>query len=70
MEELSNKLEDIEKIIGLKVDDEEDLIERASVAKITSADRKYMLEILPSGYPVKIGQRITSGYGYRIHPVI
>lgn len=70
IEELGSKLEDIEKIIGLKVDDEETLIARASIAKITSAERKYMLEILPSGYPVKIGKRVTSNFGYRIHPVL
>lgn len=69
IEELSSKLEDIEKIIGLKVDDEETLLQRADIAKITSTQRKFMLQVLPNGYPVKIGKRVTSSYGYRTHPV-
>ncbi len=69
MEELSSKLEDIEKIIGLKADDEQDLMARASIAKITSAQRLYMLDILPNGYPLKLNREITSNFGYRIHPV-
>lgn len=69
IEQLGSKLEDIEKIIGLKVQDQETLLKRASIAKLTSFQRKFMLQILPSGYPVKIGKRVTSHFGYRTHPV-
>ena len=64
MEELSSKLEDIEKIIGLKADDEQDLMARASIAKITSAQRLYTLDILSNGYPLKLNREITSNFGY------
>ena len=69
IEELSSKLDSIEEIIGLKKEDEgKDVISRATLAKITSAQKMYMLSTIPSGSPLE-ETVIKSRYGYRIHPI-
>lgn len=68
IKELSDKLDDIEEIIGIKKDDKHTLIQRATLAKITSSEKKYMFQTIPNGSPLKKTQ-ITGKYGFRIHPV-
>ncbi len=68
IEELSSKLDSIEEIIGVKTDDTKDEITRATLAKITSAQKMYMLTTIPNGSPLQ--STVTkSKFGYRIHPV-
>ena len=69
IEELSSKLDDIEEIIGIKNTDETDPLTRAQLAKITSAQRTYMLRLIPNGSPLK-ETKVTAKFGYRIHPII
>ncbi|MZI93157.1 peptidoglycan DD-metalloendopeptidase family protein [Vibrio sp. CAIM 722] len=67
MQTVSDRLGDLEKVLG--VDDSDEALEtRLDVAAITSSVRKVMLSQIPSGAPVKEG-RISSGYGKRVHPV-
>jgi len=68
IEEISSKLDDIEEIIGLKKDEKTTLIQRATLAKITSAGKMYMLQTIPSSSPLK-ETKITAKFGYRIHPL-
>jgi len=68
IEELGSQLEDIEKIIGINKDDTASLIQRATLAKLTSKQKTYMLQTIPSGCPLENCVE-TSGFGYRIHPV-
>lgn len=69
IEELSSKLDSIEEIIGLKKEDEgKDVISRATLAKITSAQKMYMLSTIPSGSPLE-ETVFKSRFGYRIHPI-
>lgn len=69
IEELSSKLDSIEEIIGLKKDDEKkDVISRATLTQITSAQKMYMLTTIPSGSPL-VDTLTKSNFGYRIHPV-
>lgn len=68
IEELGNQLEDIEKIIGINKNDTASLIERATLAKLTSKQKTYMLQTIPSGCPLETCV-VTSPFGYRIHPV-
>lgn len=68
IEELGSELEDIEKIIGINQDDKVSLIQRATLAKLTSKQKTYMLKTIPSGCPLE-KCAVTSPFGYRIHPV-
>lgn len=69
IEALSSKLDHIEEMMGLKVDEEKkEEITKETLASIDARIRKYMLTTIPSGSPVE-NTRITSGYGYRIHPI-
>lgn len=69
IEELSSKLDSIEEIIGLKKQDEKmDAITRATLARISSQQKMYMLTTIPNGSPLT-ETRTTASFGYRIHPV-
>ncbi|MGD9553586.1 MAG: M23 family metallopeptidase [Arcobacteraceae bacterium] len=68
IDELSSKLDDIEELIGVKGDDTTTLIQRATLAKMDMQLKAFMLQIIPSGSPLK-ETIITDAYGYRIHPV-
>ncbi len=68
IEELGDTLKDIEEIIGVKGDDTTSLIKRVTLAKITSAQKSYMLQTIPNGNPLKL-MKVTAKFGWRIHPV-
>jgi len=68
IEELGEKLEDIEDIIGINNDEESTLIQRATLAKLTSAQKSYMLQTIPSECPLKECY-VTSKFGWRTHPI-
>ena len=69
IEELSSKLDSIEEIIGIKKNDsDQDAITRATLAKISSAQKMYMLSTIPNGSPLE-DMKTTASFGYRIHPV-
>ncbi|RXJ79093.1 M23 family metallopeptidase [Arcobacter sp. F2176] len=69
IEELSSKLDSIEEIVGLNRDANEQIaITKATLTKITPAQKMYMLSTIPNGAPL---QRISvsANFGYRIHPI-
>lgn len=69
MQTVSDRLGDLEKVLGVEEDDADAKIEsRLETAAITSSVRVEMLNRIPNGAPVKEG-RISSGYGKRVHPV-
>lgn len=69
IDELSSKLDSIEEIIGIKKSDtEQDAITRATLAKISSAQKMYMLTTIPNGPPLE-NMKTTASFGYRMHPV-
>lgn len=69
IEALSSKLDHIEEMIGLKVDEEKkEEITEETLSSINERIKKYMLTTIPSGSPVE-NTVVTSGYGYRIHPI-
>ncbi len=68
-ENIRDKVEDIEELIGLKPSKESENIEkRIDLIKISSNERKLIVNSIPQGFPVR-GAHITSGFGWRIHPI-
>jgi murein DD-endopeptidase MepM/ murein hydrolase activator NlpD len=70
--EVADSLMDIEQMIGISegnIEDDLTLLDRVSIAKMTSEQRATMLQFIPSGYPVEFNG-ITSTFGYRTHPTL
>jgi len=69
IEELSSKLDHIEEMIGLKNEEEKkEEITKETLASITEKMKMYMLTTIPNGAPLQ-STKVTSSYGYRIHPI-
>ncbi|MFA7091227.1 MAG: M23 family metallopeptidase [Arcobacteraceae bacterium] len=68
IDELSSKLDNIEQLIGVKGDEETSLIQRATLAKISTQVKAFMLQVIPSGSPLN-ETVVSDSYGYRIHPI-
>ena len=70
---VSDKLTDIEELIGLRKAEthplDVPLIERIGSISLSSQNVAFMFENVPNGSPLK-DMRITSRYGYRIHPTM
>lgn len=66
--DVSNRLTDLELMLGVKTEDEPKLQIRLDTAAITTAVRTALLNELPNGSPVK-NARISSNFGNRTHPV-
>jgi len=69
LDELSDSLSEIEKMIGLKPIGEESLAQRVSATKISSQHRTVLMQLIPNGSPIEY-HGITSKFGYRIHPTL
>ncbi|RXK13152.1 peptidase [Halarcobacter mediterraneus] len=64
---LSSKLDDIEAMIGLK-DEKIEQLTRETLDSISDNTKYFTLLTIPNGSPLK-NTRVTSPYGYRIHPI-
>ncbi len=67
--QLSDNLDQIEMLIGLKPEPEQNLLQRLDTASLTAHEKRLMLESIPSGYPLR-NVHLTSGFGMRRHPVL
>ena len=67
--ELGSQLKEIEDIIGINKEDDASLIQRATLAKLTSSEKVFMLQTIPSGCPLSTCTT-TSDFGWRTHPTI
>jgi len=67
--ELGSQLEEIEDIIGINKEDDTSLIQRATLAKLSSSEKIFMLQTIPSGCPLGIC-KTTSKFGWRTHPTL
>jgi len=65
---VSDRLDDLEKVLGMDTQADEAIESRLDTAAINSSMRVAMLTQIPNGSPVKWA-RISSGYGKRIHPI-
>jgi murein DD-endopeptidase MepM/ murein hydrolase activator NlpD len=67
---LNDKIEDVEKIIGLRTTNDNELYsKRVNLALITVIEKKYMLFMIPNGWPL-VNKGITSRYGWRDHVIL
>ncbi|RLK51130.1 peptidase M23-like protein [Alkalispirillum mobile] len=69
LNQLDLELGHIEAMVGLRPEPEQERSQRLDVASQTALERALMLQQLPSGHPVDGDSRLTSGYGWRKHPV-
>jgi len=69
LQNVTDKLEDIESIMGMKPPKDLDLLQRFDSAKLNSKEMAFMLQHIPSGDPVP-NRFITSKFGWRIHPTL
>ncbi|GGN21313.1 peptidase M23 [Marinomonas arctica] len=68
MQLVSDRLDDLEKLLGMDSQMDAKFESRLNIAAINSSIRVAMLTQIPSGPPVKHA-RTSSGYGERQHPV-
>ena len=68
IKELGSELEKIEDIIGINIDDTTTLIQRATLAKLTSAQKSYMLQTIPNNCPLE-KCTTTSKFRWRTNPI-
>lgn len=69
LSEVELKLDDIETMIGITSQPDIELTKRVNVTKMSIAQKKFLLENIPSGPPLK-EMHVTSSYGTRNHPVL
>ena len=69
LNEVSDSLSEIERLIGLAPVSDMSLQERVGVTKLTSEHMATLLQFIPNGSPI-IYKGITSKFGYRIHPTL
>lgn len=67
--EVETKLSDIEMMVGIRPDHDQEITKRVDVAAISIAQKRFMLENIPSGAPLE-KMHVTSSYGTRTHPVL
>lgn len=66
---VTDKLSDIEHLIGLSSDTDTKLQDRVNLAKVTSEEMFALMQHIPNGSPIEY-RGITSKYGYRTHPTL
>lgn len=66
---VSDRLNDIELLIGLSTPENVSLTQRADLTKITSEQMAALLQNIPNGSPIEY-HGITSKFGYRVHPTL
>jgi murein DD-endopeptidase MepM/ murein hydrolase activator NlpD len=66
---VTDKLTDIEHLIGLRTEEDTSLAERVDLATITSEEMAALMQHIPNGSPVEY-RGITSKFGYRTHPTL
>ena len=69
LDAISDKVNDIEELMGLKFSEKLNLFERIDLAKITTQQKRNMLRQIPSGSPIEFNG-ITSKFGWRTHPIL
>ncbi len=67
---VADKIEDLESAIGINDNTQNyGLKSRVELASITGLQKLFIMKFIPNGYPLEKFNRISSPYGYRIHPL-
>jgi murein DD-endopeptidase MepM/ murein hydrolase activator NlpD len=66
---LDQTLQGLEELIGVQPEMDAPIFERVKMIQLTTLEKQIMLERLPNGRPVGVFRGVTSGYGWRTHPV-
>ena len=66
---VTDRLADIEDLIGLSKDEDTSLQERVDLATVTSEEMAALMQHVPNGPPLEY-KGITSKFGYRVHPTL
>lgn len=66
---VADKIEDLEGVIGVGEENSNyGLQSRVEAASITGLQKIFIMKFVPNGSPLESYRRVSSGYGYRIHP--
>ncbi|PSW06232.1 M23 family metallopeptidase [Photobacterium lipolyticum] len=68
LEQVTGRVGDLEQALGIESENELPLNDRLDTAAVNSVVRLSMLQLIPNGSPIKY-QRMSSGFGKRVHPV-
>ena len=55
--------------IALSKEKENQILERISNAKVSLAERRWLLNTIPNGKPIVLNTYVTSSFGARVHPI-
>ena len=66
---LDQTLQGLEELVGVQTTENQPVQDRVAIAQLTSLEKKIMLSEIPNGRPVEDYQGVSSGYGWRTHPV-
>ncbi len=67
---VADKIEELEGVIGINESEGGiGLKNRVEVASITGLQKLFIMKFVPNGFPLTSYKRISSPYGYRIHPL-
>jgi len=69
LSEVNDKLEDINRIIQFEPPKDMQIQEKIDLAKLEVVDKRFVLQNIPSGYPV-VYKGISSPFGWRKHPIL
>jgi murein DD-endopeptidase MepM/ murein hydrolase activator NlpD len=69
LNEVNDKIEDIERILQFTPPKKMGKSEKLDLAKLDLVDKKFVLDNIPNGYPVKF-KGISSKFGWRKHPIL
>lgn len=66
---LDQTLQGLEELIGVQPESDSPIFERVKMIQLSTLEKQIMLERLPNGRPISVFRGVTSGYGWRTHPV-
>jgi murein DD-endopeptidase MepM/ murein hydrolase activator NlpD len=69
LDQVNDKISDINAILKITPSDKISTIEKLDLAKINAIKKKYILQNIPNGYPLKF-KGVTSPFGWRINPIL